>query len=295
MSLQSAAYTKLNFNGEFYMLNKVSYGFVLLAAITFSNGIAFAEDSPTLDQVYKAAHAGRLDDAQRMMDIVLKEHANSAKAHFVEAEILAKQGQIGKAETELNNAEHLNPDLSFANPQAVQDLKNRIAGTHRVNQSSASSFQAQSGNGFPWGMLFLGVGVIAIIVFIMRAMNSRNPAIFPSNYQPGMQNTPASPMPMQPYGGGMAPMAPGIGSGIMGGLATGAAVGVGMVAGEALANRFMDGEHSATNSVAPVADTWGSSSNDMGGSDFGIADNSSWDDNSNTADIGSDVSGGDWG
>jgi len=279
------------------MLKNVSYCFVLLAAMCFSSGVALADDSPTLDQVYQTAHAGRLDDAQRMMDKVLKEHPNSAKAHFVEAELLAKQGQMVKAEDELNIAQRLKPDLSFANPQAVQELKNRIAVTHRVSQSPASSYQAESGNSFPWGMLLLGFGVIAVIVLIMRAMNSRNPATFPSNYQPGMQNGSASPMPMQPYGGGMAPMGPaggGIGSGIMGGLATGAAVGVGMVAGEALAHHFMDGGRSDVNNVAPVADSWGNSSNNMGGSDFGIADNSSWSDNSSFADSGSDVSGSDW-
>jgi hypothetical protein len=292
------AYTNANFYGELEMLKNVTYGFVLLAAMFVSNGVAFAEDSPTLDQVYTAARAGRLEDAQRMMDIVLKDHPNSAKAHFVEAELLAKQGQMRNAEAELKNAEHLKPYLSFANPQAVQDLKNRIAVTQRVSQSPASSFQTESGNNFPWGMVFLGVGVIAITFLIMRAINSRSPTNFPSNYQPGTQNTSASPVPMQPYGGGITPMASaggGIGSGIMGGLATGAAVGAGMVAGEALVHHFMDGGHNATGSVAPVTDTWGSSSNDMGGSDFGIADNSSWNDNSSIADDSSGVSGSDWG
>jgi hypothetical protein len=280
------------------MLKNVTYGLVLLLAVFLTNGIALADNSPTLDQVYQAAHAGRLDDAQKMMDKVLKEHPNSAKAHFVEAELSAKQGQIGNAEDELKTAERLKPDLSFANPQAVQDLKNRIAATHRVSQSPSGSYQAEPSNNFPWGLLLLGVGVIAVIVFVMRAMNSRNPATFPSNYQPGMQNASASPLPMQPYGAGMAPMGSaggGIGSGIMGGLATGAAVGVGMVAGEALAHHFMDGGRSEVSNVAPVADSWGSSSNNMGGSDFGIADTSSWDDNSSVADNSSDVSGGDWG
>ena len=296
------------------MLKTVTYGFVLLTAMLFSNGIAFAEDSPTLDQVYKAAQAGRLEDAQKMMSKVLKEHPNSAKAHFVEAEILAKQGQMTKAEAELNNAERLKPDLSFAKPQAVQDLKNRIAATHHVNQPPVSNFKSEIGNSFPWGMLLLGLGVIAIIFFVMRAMKSRNAATFPNNYQQGNPNTSASLAPMQRYGGaaapaagggvspGAAPAGGGIGSGIMGGLATGAAVGVGMVAAEALAHRFMDGGHSATNattsaasSAAPVADTWGSSSNDMGGTDFGIADNSSWSDDSNIADNSSDDSGNSWG
>jgi hypothetical protein len=278
-------------------MKNVSYGFIWASAMLLSNGVALADESPTLDQVYQAAHAGHLEDAERMMDKVLKEHPNSAKAHFVEAELLAKQGQMARAEDELRNAERLKPDMSFANPQAVQDLRNRIASVHRVNQSPASSYQAEQSSSFPWGMLLLGLAVIAIIVFIMRKMNARNSAAFPSNYQPGMQGGSPSP---QPYGAGMAPSGPygggmgggmmggGMGSGIMGGLATGAAVGVGMVAGEALAHHFMDGGRDST----PVADSWGNSSNNMGGSDFGIADNSSWSDSSSVADNGS---GGDWG
>jgi len=277
------------------MLKNVTCGFILLSTAFLFNGVTLADDSPTLDQVYQAAHAGKIEDAQRMMDKVLKEHPNSAKAHFVEAELLAKQGQMGKAEEELNIAQHLKPDLSFAKPQAVQDLKNRIGATHSVNSSPMSAYQAAPSSSFPWGMLLLGMGAIAAIVFIMRAMNARNASYFPSNYQPATQNSSAPPM--QPYGAGIPPAGPvggGIGSGIMGGLATGAAVGVGMVAGEALAHHFMDGGRNDT-TVAPVADSRGSASNDLGGSDFGVADNSSWDDNSNVADSGSDGGGGDWG
>ena len=281
------------------MLKNVAYGFVLMSVVFLSSEAAFADDTPTLDQVYQAAHAGRMDEAQGMMDKVLKEHPASAKAHFVEAELLAKQGQMGKAQEELNNAQHLNPTLTFAKPQAVQDLRNRIATNNRVSQSPVGK-QSEPSNSFPWGMLLLGIGAIAIIIIIMRAMNSRNPATIPSNYQPGTQNSFTSPMPMQPNGGGMAPMGPaggGIGSGIMGGLATGAAVGVGMVAGEALAHHFMDsGRGDASNvAPAPVADSWASSSDNLGGADFGIADNSSWDGNSSVADDSSDVGGGDWG
>jgi len=289
------------------MSKNATYGFVLLAAMFFSNGAAWADDSPTLDQVYKATQAGKMDEAQGMMEKVLKEHPDSAKAHFVEAEILVKQGQMGRAEAELNNAERLKPGLPFVKPQTVQDLKNRIAATHRVSQSPVSSFQPEGASNFPWGMVLLGLGAIAIIFFIIRAKNARNPANFPSNYQPGMQpgmqNASGAPVPMQPYGGGVgggmaAPAAGGgFGGGIMGGLATGAAVGVGMVAGEALAHRFMDGGHNdaghmANNNAAPATDSWGGSSNDMGGADFGIADNASWSDSSNVADA--DSGGSDW-
>ncbi len=268
--------------------------FAIFFALCFSTGYALADNSPSIDQVYQAANSGHLGDAQSMMEKVLKDHPNSAKAHFVEAELFARQGQLANAQNELNIAQKLQPDLSFAKPAAVQNLRNQISASHGAGQASSGNYQAPSGNGFPWGMLLLGLGSIAVIVLIMRAMNSRNPSTFPSNYQPGMSNG----APMQPYGGGMAPMGSagsGMGSGIMGGLATGAAVGVGMVAGEALAHHFMDGGRADPGSASQVADTWGGSSNsDMGGSDFGLADNSTWNDNSNLADSGSDIGGGDW-
>jgi hypothetical protein len=280
------------------MLKMTKYIIVLIAALFFSSGVVFADESPTIDQVYSAAQAGRLDDAQKMMAKVLNDHPNSAKAHFVEAELFAKQGQIGRAESELKIAEQLKPDLSFAKPQAVQELKNRIAASHHVSQSSFSSQRVDSGSSFPWGMLLLGIAAIVVITLIMRKLSAPKPGMYPGNYQPGMQNPAGGAMPMQPYGGGMGSMGGGMGSGIMGGLATGAAVGVGMVAGEALAHHFMDGGNSnvANNNVAPAADNWGNSSNNnMGGSDFGLASNSSWDEGSNVADSGADVGGGDWG
>jgi uncharacterized protein len=87
---------------------------------------SFAESDITMHQVYLAAAAGKFTEAQSMMDKVLSEHPNSAKAHFVEAELLAKQGQLNKAASELNIAEGLQPGLTFAKPQSVKELKNKI-------------------------------------------------------------------------------------------------------------------------------------------------------------------------
>lgn len=276
------------------MLKIGTYLFVLVTTIILSNGIALAENSPTIDQVYQSAKAGRLDEAQRMMGIVIKEHPNSAKAHFVEAELLAKQGLMTRAEAELSVAQNLKPDLSFASPQAVQDLKSRIALPHQVSQPYSANYQSASGNNIPWGLILLGLGAIAIITLFMRNKINPGVAAYTGNYQPGMQNNSA--VPMQPYAGGMGPMAAGggIGSSMMGGLATGAAMGVGMVAAEALAHHFMGGGNNGTTNVNPVSDNRDGNANDMGGSDFGVADNASWDDGSNIADGGSDAGGGDW-
>jgi hypothetical protein len=84
-------------------------------------------------------------------------------------------------------------------------------------------------------------------------------------------------------------MAGGMGSGIIGGLATGAAIGAGMVAGEALMHHFTDGERPQGNVAPPPAGNFDALPNDMGGSDFGVSDGSSgWDDSSGGG-------GSDWG
>ena len=275
------------------MLRKAIPAFVLLASVAVFGSTAFAADAPTLHQVYQATQAGKLDEAQGMMKKVIQEHPNSGKAHFVEAEILAKQGRLGNAETELNTAEQLEPGLPFAKPQAVQELKARIAAARR-SQPSMNGVHAETAGGFPWGLLLLGIGSIVLITLLVRAMTARN-----NNNVPMAGTYPAgTPGPAgQPYmGGGVTPMAPaggGLGSSIVSGLATGAAVGAGMVAGEALVHHFMDGNNSGANAAVPASDSWNSSSDNMGGADFGIADNSSWDDNSSAADS-SDVGGGDW-
>jgi len=77
----------------------------------------------------------------------------------------------------------------------------------------------------------------------------------------------------------------------MGGVATGLAVGAGVMAAEAIGRNLM-GSHNTN--TAP-ADSWGnnvappSNNYDMGGQDFGVNDASSWDDSG-----GGGGGGGDW-
>ena len=97
---------------------------VLLTAAALAAGSALAQE-PTLNDVYRAAQSGNMAQAQRMMDDVLRAHPNSAKAHYVEAELMARQGQLSAAATELNTAERLEPGLPFAKPEAVREHKKR--------------------------------------------------------------------------------------------------------------------------------------------------------------------------
>jgi hypothetical protein len=256
---------------------------------------AFAEDDATMHQVYLAAQAGKFNEAQAMMDKVLHDHPNSAKAHFVEAELLAKQGQLIKAGVELSTAERLEPGLSFVKPETLQKLKGHIASAaNGVIQPNVvhQNTPAPAKDLMPTVLLILGIGLI--VLFIIFILVRRNANKFPAKNYVG--NAPGSNMP--PMGAGMGqPAAGGMGSGIMGSLATGAAMGAGVVAGEALMHHFIDGDN---NKVVPEHDNsdWTSASNDndlnanddIGGIDFGVADASSWDDDES----GNGDGGDDW-
>ena len=269
------------------MQGKSVYSIILLSAAVLFAAPAYAAEDATMHQVYVAAEAGKFAEAQAMMDQVLLDHPKSAKAHFVEAELLAKQGRLASAQAELNTAERLAPGLSFAKPAALQNLRSRIAAAHAPLRSApalapalASAVYPVQAPAMPWGMLLIGLGLLAFIVFAVRLMARRNA---PPSAQNGMAPYAAGPVP-QPYGpaaGGpaMGPVGgtgPGMGSGILGGLATGAAMGAGLVAGEALMHHFTDGNRSVPE-PAPLRDP-GNVPDDMGGTDFGIADNASWDD-----------------
>jgi hypothetical protein len=270
---------------------------VVLAAATVINGPVFAADA-TIDQVYQAAEAGDFGKAQRMMDEVLRDHPASGRAHFVEAELLAKQGRLKEAAAQLRTAELLEPDLPFAKPQAVHELERRVGASSHSSDSSNSSNALAANGGFPWRTLMIGAALVILVLGAMRAMRRRNTQLGtgavadPGDYPAAPR--PANP-PMPPYGGGAAPgaLAPpagaGIGSSIVGGLATGAALGAGLVAGEALAHRL--GGASERETVPPEPAAAPSSSDDMGGNDFGISDGSSWDD---AGGGGDSDSGSDW-
>ncbi len=255
------------------VLNKIRC-LSLLVALAVPAGMVYAEDAPSLHQVYEAAQSGHLDQAQALMDKVLQAHPASAKAHYVEADLMAKQGRLANAKTELTTAERLAPGLPFVKNQAVQELKARLDRT----QPQASTAHSVMGNGLPMGTLLLGVGGLFLLIYFIRALTARQP-------------TAAMGMPSPGGTVGTAPASGGIGSGIVSGLATGAAVGVGMVAAEALAHHFMDGDRGA--SMAPLAGGNDVPADNLGGDNFGITDDSgSWGD-SGGGDM-SDLGGGDW-
>ena len=322
------------------MFKHLALAFALTTALAGSALAAIPKD-PSIPQIYQAAEAGRLNEAKEMIAKVLQDHPASAKAHFVHSELLLKEGKIAAARSELARAEELAPGLPFAKPETVSSLRRSFeaatvgsdasrAGSGSSSKSALRPMVAQdreplkAGGGF--GLLpiaFLGFGVLAFVVFLIRRAKPTRASVAPTPTGPAPSGNGGYGAPSYPggYGGGVPQPAPGMpgmqgmpmaqaapaasgGMGGMGGLGgalmTGAAMGLGAAAvGEAV-RRFshpdsrperdvssnVSQQPAFANDLGPTADR------DLGGNDFGITDTSSWD-NAGSGDSG-DGGGTDW-
>ena len=290
------------------LMQRAARALAIVAMLGF--GLAMAQSEPTMNQVYEAAQAGRLEQAQVMIQQVLVAHPRSAKAHFVQAELAARQGQAARAREALATAEKLAPGLPFAKPEAVQALRSQlaarsapVAGSGATTWGASPAAPVAAASAFPWGLaLLVGGGVIAAGFFLLRRKAAPAPMV-PTGYaDPGAlpQGGLVGPQGFGMGGAGAAPAygqpaaGSGLGGRVMGGLATGLAVGAGVMAAQAIGKSLMGSEEHATrhpdnlagNHYEPLP-----GNNDLGGQNFGVNDASSWDDGSATASGGD---GGDW-
>lgn len=304
----------------------------MFAALALSLAVAFGMPSlaqartdapvpkdPTIQQIYEAANGGRMSDADAMIAKVLKDHPDSAKAHFVHSELLAAEGRLDDARSELAKAKALSPALDFAKPEAVERLTNKLdkpapqarSTPSRVSEPAAPAPRAAESrtSSVPWmPIALLGLLVVGYLAFRRRVAPPAAPAApsyGPGPGMPGMQQgAPAGYGNYGNYGPGgnwtpAPPPAASPGMGLGSALATGAAVGVGaMVAQEAVRhwmhgsdnNSVIDNRDSGTTRNADNGNTemgrglWPSSTTPepdrIVDNDFGIKDTSSWDDSS---------------
>ena len=289
-------------------------------------GLAMAQAEPTMNQIYQAAQAGKLDQAQVMVQQVLISHPNSAKAHYVQAELFARQGLASRGRDALVLADKLAPGLPFAKPEAVLALRAQLASTPglpAVREPANKAFGAlepaapAAPSSFPLGLgLALGGAAIAVAILLLRKKTSQVPAS-PAAYagasgmgNPGTMGSglsgpqtfgaAAGAAPgygqagygQPPYG---QPAGSGIGSKVAGGLAAGLAVGAGVMAAQAIGRSFSGNNEQHPAHLNDNASSGGQmlpGNADLGGQNFGINDTSSWDDAGGSSDAGG---GGDWG
>lgn len=273
----------------------------LVMAFFLGFGMAMAQTEPTMSQIYATAQSGKLADAQVMIQQVLVLHPKSAKAFFVQAELYSRQGQLDRARESLGMAEKLSPGLAFAKPEAVQALRAQLAPRSNLTMANGSTAHsatpmapaAPANSGGSWALpLLLAGGVVVAGYFLFRKRTPEPMAQHPVYANQNGLNGPQT-FGMGAGGGGVMspggyPQQPGypqqagsgLGGRIMGGVATGLAVGAGVMAAEAIGRNLMgnhntagSSDHLSNNDYRPI-----DSNPDMGGANFGINDAGSWDD-----------------
>jgi uncharacterized protein len=223
--------------------------------ILFASAALAAPNVPSINQVYQAARSGHLAQAEAMTKEVLRAYPDSARAHYVMAQILAAEGRTAEARNYFAEAERLKPGLPFANSQSVANLERRINGAARVPAAQPGTNQA-----FHWWWLLAG----AVLLFILlRVLRARRPSL--SGYSgSGMGSGGAGPMPGMPSAGYS-----GWGGGLLGSVLAGLGFGAGAAAGEQMVDRFLGREERET-PVQPEIQELPSDSGNLGGDDFGV-------------------------
>lgn len=303
------------------MRSLTSFTRVLVLSVALASGAAMAQGDPSLSDIYAAAQAGQMEKAQTLIQQVLITHPHSARAHFVRAELFAREGKFALARESLAEAERLAPGLPFVQPQAVSALRAQLHGdAPRVARDPAPGAATSAGTptpstaahspsapvgGVSWVWLLViagGVIVLGYVVFRDRRPQGVYGMTGPGGGLSGPQGwgqptPPPSPYPptypptYPPAYPPAYPPPPGLGSRIAGGVATGLAVGAGVMAAEAIGRRLLDDDERAHDTGRGASAGFGAPADpsinaDMGGQDFGVA-GGGWDD----AGAGG---GGDW-
>lgn len=101
-------------------------GIVLMLSLSMSWAL------PTLQQVETEVQSGNYSQAETMMKEVVAAKPESAKAHYIYAEILAHDARFASASTEAAQARKLDPSIGFTDPAkftAFEDLLKRQQGS----------------------------------------------------------------------------------------------------------------------------------------------------------------------
>jgi hypothetical protein len=277
------------------MFKRFAASLVLVVALAGAGPVLADELKP--HQIRELAATGHVDQALQAMNEVLKNHPGNAEAHFIEAELQARVGDFQRAREELATSQRLDPGSSFEkNPNAVAELERQIARGNNVRSAPPGYThpvpvqEHRSGSMWPVFVLIIAGIVIAWALLSRRRMP---PTYYPpaggpvgGGYGPGPMGGGYGPAGYgPPMGGG------GMGSGIVGGLATGLAVGAGVAAGEELVHHMIDGNGNRVPVPPDYTPPPDDNNADMGGNDFGVKDGDSWGSDSGGS-FGGDSGGG---
>lgn len=131
----------------------------LSASLVLVCGTAFA--APSVQQIEAAMSHGNWQEADAGLQQVLAAHPNSARAHYLYAQVLNREGQFEQALAQINQAKTLDPQVRFTSPSRFAQVQARLRADAMRFPLAASSNAAQGGTVNPLPHPATGVAPLA--------------------------------------------------------------------------------------------------------------------------------------
>lgn len=181
--------------------------FLVLLLLSITAATAYA--LPALSDVEHAVHRNDYVAAESMTREVVAAEPNSAKPHYILAEILAHEGKVNEARSQAAQAKQLDPGIHFTSPYTFARFEAELNGnspTSRTPVAPRKSAEPSSevGSSFLWIVLIIG-GLLAFFAFRRRSAppyGAYNNPNAPMPGQPGYPGTPGYPPGYPPPGSG---------------------------------------------------------------------------------------------
>lgn len=152
---------------------------IVTCSLALASVLAFA--LPSAQDVQSAVQSGNYVQADSMMAEVVAAKPQSAKAHYIYAEILAHEGKFTDAAGQANAARNIDPNIGFTDPAKFRTFQQEldrqqgrsgaavVMPSHATAPAPAVMHRADSGMpGWVWGL-----GIALVLFFIFRAVSRR--------------------------------------------------------------------------------------------------------------------------
>jgi tetratricopeptide (TPR) repeat protein len=120
------------------------YVMAVVASLMLVSAAAFAA-VPTAGQIEQSMTQGNWSQADAQLQEVLQAHPNNAKAHYLYAQVLDREGRSSDALAQVQQARALDPAIKFTDPSRFNAMESRIrSDANRVNSSANTSNSSNS-------------------------------------------------------------------------------------------------------------------------------------------------------
>ncbi|MBV8046156.1 MAG: tetratricopeptide repeat protein [Paludibacterium sp.] len=146
-------------------------------------------------QIQTAVQQGDYAKAEGLIEQVLQQHPNSAKAHYIHAEVLAHTGKPAQAQQEVAAAKQLDPKIGFTSPEKLGKFEAYLDVAAHAKQQTHTAAQtvavtpAQPVENQPIGIMPIVIGLLALVLItlLVSRLFRRPAATQNGGYPPGSQ------------------------------------------------------------------------------------------------------------